>query len=70
VDIRFDGVKEGTANIVIYNNIGSIVGEISTVETVKGQNNTQIDLGSLPAGLYNIAIRQGASIITQRIQKM
>jgi Secretion system C-terminal sorting domain len=70
VNIRFEGIKEGAANIVIYNNIGSIVGEISTIETYKGQNETQIDLGNLPAGLYNIAIKQGEQIITQRIQKL
>jgi Secretion system C-terminal sorting domain len=70
LNIQFEGVKEGTANIQIYNNIGSMVQENSAIPTYKGENNTQINLENFPAGLYNIAIRQGENIITQRVQKL
>jgi hypothetical protein len=70
IDLQFEGVREGNANIQIYNNVGTLVEEISTVPTYQGKNNTQIDLSNFPAGLYNIMIRQGETMATQRIQKL
>ena len=70
VDVQFEGVKEGTANIQVYNNIGTLVQEIPSVSVYQGKNNTEMDLSNLPAGLYNIVIRQGETAATQRIQKL
>jgi hypothetical protein len=61
--ILFDNEVEKDAGIIIYNNLGSIVG---TTRIVHGENRTELPVSELPAGIYMIRAFSGNEILGVR----
>jgi hypothetical protein len=69
-NISFEGEKEESANITIYNNTGMILQQIHNYKIYDGKNNIDIDLGMYPSGVYNIVVQKGNSQLSKRVNKL
>lgn len=53
--VQFNAVEESTVNVMVYDFSGRLVLQ-QQLDAVKGFNQTSLQLGSLPAGMYNVTI--------------
>lgn len=53
--VQFNAVEESTVNVMVYDFSGRLVLQ-QQLDAVKGFNQTTLQLGSLPAGMYNVTI--------------
>ncbi len=64
IALEWEASKPKTYDLTIYNSFGQI--ELNTVlSSFKGSNKTQIDLASLPAGMYFLSIRHKDKMMTK-----
>jgi len=55
---------EGEADLVIYNALGQLV-KTTTIDLVKGNNNTELDIRDLAKGRYTMVVNYGGQRLTQ-----
>lgn len=53
--VQFNAVEESAVNVMVYDFSGRLVLQ-QQLDAVKGFNQTTLQLGSLPAGMYNVTI--------------
>ena len=57
---------DATFTIMVYNQLGSKLFELTDVKTTGGKSDTRIDLGSVNEGVYFIAFRNGPSGVVRK----
>jgi predicted outer membrane repeat protein len=69
LNIEYDIVKSGMVEIEFYNMAGSKVMSVNTHHTKKGKHKMDIDLGSLPSGVYFCRLITTENTLTKKIIK-